>query len=332
VPPFDRPATYDDLIALPDLFIAEIVNGELHGTRRLPPRAGAAATVLGATIGAACDLGRPGPEGYWVHVAPEVHLGPDVVVPDRAAWRRNRVPSLAGLDVMPVAPDWVCEVLTPETVAFDRVQTLPIYAREGVPWAWVLDPEAQLLEVLSLGRGARRRDGGTSRRAMGGLRAGPPRLAPDTRRQLARGSAAEPLVVLAGGEPLVEAPGDVGDQRGVGAATPRMMPAANASAFRNPGFGRPATTRLTTRPMGKPAMPPSRPRPTTMYPEPPSNDDTRYQSAASAATAPLATAPSAAARKDTRSERGPSAGERFPGWPDALSAPQGVSWRTPHRR
>ena len=30
VPPFDRPATYEDLVALDEIFIAEIVNGELH--------------------------------------------------------------------------------------------------------------------------------------------------------------------------------------------------------------------------------------------------------------------------------------------------------------
>jgi hypothetical protein len=34
VPPFDRPATYEDLADLPDTVVAEIVYGELHATPR----------------------------------------------------------------------------------------------------------------------------------------------------------------------------------------------------------------------------------------------------------------------------------------------------------
>ncbi len=150
VPPLDRPATYDELVALPEIFIAEIVNGELHGTRRLPPLASCASSALGRSIGTAYDWRRRGPEGWWVLRSVEVHLGPDVVVPDWAAWRRSRVPPLSGLDSLSLAPDWVCEVLTPATVALDRVQKLPIYAREGVRYAWLLDPALGTLEVLAL--------------------------------------------------------------------------------------------------------------------------------------------------------------------------------------
>jgi hypothetical protein len=91
VPPFDRPATYEDLVALDDLFIAEIIGGELYGTRRFPTRAGHASTVLGARAAKMYDLGGRISDGWWVCLAPEIHLGPDVVVPDRAAWRRSRM-------------------------------------------------------------------------------------------------------------------------------------------------------------------------------------------------------------------------------------------------
>jgi len=153
MPPFDRPATYDDLIALSDLFIAEIVNGELHGTRRLPPRASCASSALGYRILAAYNKRPRDPEGWVVLRSVEVHLGPDVVVPDWAAWRQSRLPSLKGLDYISLPPDWVCEVLTPVTVAFDKAQKLPVYAREGVPYAWLLDTEAHLLEVRRLHNG-----------------------------------------------------------------------------------------------------------------------------------------------------------------------------------
>lgn len=153
VPPLDRPATYDDLVALPDIYIAEIVNGELHASRRLPPRASGASSAVGWRIAEAYDERPRGPEGCWVLRAVEVHLGADVLVPDWAVWRRSRVPTLRDLDWMPTAPEWVLEVLTPETVALDRCKKLAIYAREGVAHAWLLDPVAQTLEVLRLENG-----------------------------------------------------------------------------------------------------------------------------------------------------------------------------------
>ena len=52
-----------------------------------------------------------------------------------------------------IAPDWICEVLSPSTAAMDRVKKLTIYAREDVPHAWFVDPLAQTLEVLRLEAG-----------------------------------------------------------------------------------------------------------------------------------------------------------------------------------
>jgi Uma2 family endonuclease len=52
-----------------------------------------------------------------------------------------------------LAPDWVCEVLSPSTEALDRGKKLRIYAREGVAHAWLVDPLRQSLEVLALESG-----------------------------------------------------------------------------------------------------------------------------------------------------------------------------------
>lgn len=49
-----------------------------------------------------------------------------------------------------LAPDWICEVLSPGTARLDRHKKLAIYAREGVPHAWLLDPVQRTLEVLRL--------------------------------------------------------------------------------------------------------------------------------------------------------------------------------------
>ncbi len=85
---------------------------------------------------------------------PELHLRDDVLVPDLAGWRRERMPETPDSPAFDLAPDWVCEVLSPSTHAVDRVEKLPIYAREGVGHAWLVDPIEKVLEALSL-EGAR---------------------------------------------------------------------------------------------------------------------------------------------------------------------------------
>ena len=49
-----------------------------------------------------------------------------------------------------LAPDWIAEVVSPRTSKYDRTDKLRIYARERVPWAWIVDPLAKTLEVFTL--------------------------------------------------------------------------------------------------------------------------------------------------------------------------------------
>ena len=51
---------------------------------------------------------------------------------------------------MTLAPDWVCEVISPSTERIDRSRKMRIYAREGVEHLWLLDPIVRTLEVLRL--------------------------------------------------------------------------------------------------------------------------------------------------------------------------------------
>jgi len=150
VPPFDRPATYEDLVTLPDNLVAEIVNGELHASPRPAPPHARAGSIVGGLIVPPFDQGRGGPGGWWILYEPELHLGGDVLVPDWAGWRRSRMPHLPATAYFPLAPDWVCEIVSPSTSSLDRVQKLSIYARERVAHAWLIDPLARTLEVLRL--------------------------------------------------------------------------------------------------------------------------------------------------------------------------------------
>jgi Uma2 family endonuclease len=153
VPPLDRPATYEDLERVPDICVAEIVDGELHATPRPAPRHAVAWTALSALISTPYHQGRGGPGGWWILGEPELHFGKDVLVPDVAGWRRSRMPALPEIAYFTLPPDWICEVLSPSTASLDRVKKLAIYAREGVAFAWLVDPVAQTLEVLRLEAG-----------------------------------------------------------------------------------------------------------------------------------------------------------------------------------
>jgi Uma2 family endonuclease len=101
-------------------------------------------------LGSPFDRGRGGPGGCVILFEPEVHLGGDVLVPDLAGWRRERMPDLPDTAAFTLASDWVCEVLSPSTQSIDRVRKMNIYARERVSYAWLVDPSAQTLEVYQL--------------------------------------------------------------------------------------------------------------------------------------------------------------------------------------
>jgi Uma2 family endonuclease len=149
-----RPAaTYEDLLAVPDHLVAEILDGELYTSPRPAPRHADASTGLGGALRGPFDRGRGGPGGWRILGEPELHLGRDVIVPDLAGWRRERLPRLPDEAHFSMAPDWVCEVLSPSTAAIDRVKKLTIYARESVSHVWLVDPLAQTLEVLRLDAG-----------------------------------------------------------------------------------------------------------------------------------------------------------------------------------
>ena len=143
-----RPATYDDLVAVPDHLVAEIVGDELWTSPRPAPRHATAYAALGALLLPAFQFGHGGPGGWRILDEPELHLGRHVVVPDLAGWRLARMPALPDTAHFAVAPDWICEVLSPSTAVLDRARKMQVYAEAGVLHAWLVDPIARTLEVL----------------------------------------------------------------------------------------------------------------------------------------------------------------------------------------
>jgi Uma2 family endonuclease len=115
-----KQATYADLEALPDRYVGEILDGDLYASPRPRLRHLMAATRLTSRLAPPFDEGSGGPGGCWILMEPELHLGDDVVVPDLAGWRRERLPVVPDAAHLELAPDWACEVLSPSTERVDR--------------------------------------------------------------------------------------------------------------------------------------------------------------------------------------------------------------------
>jgi Uma2 family endonuclease len=143
-------AAYSALEALPMGWVGEIVDEELVASPRPAPVQARAAFMLGVELGERFDPRRGG-SGRWCFLrAPELRLGHDVLVPDLAGWRRDRLSEAPTPEApfLTLAPDWICEVLAPSTAALDRTRKLPAYARAGVSHVWLVDPSARTLEVF----------------------------------------------------------------------------------------------------------------------------------------------------------------------------------------
>jgi Uma2 family endonuclease len=141
-----RPATRADLEDLPENVVGEIIDGTLYTSPRpRSPHAKVIVEIADDLLGP-YQKSRGGPGGWWILVEPGVELpGAPEIVPDLAGWRQSRLPELP--DLIQVVPDWVCEILSPSNRWLDIRKKRPFYARVGVPFMWIVDPEAQALVV-----------------------------------------------------------------------------------------------------------------------------------------------------------------------------------------
>lgn len=143
---------YEALQALPEGLVGELIDGQLYTQPRPSGPHVVTTSHLGADLSGPFDRGRGGPGGWWIIDEPELHLVRDaeVVVPDIAGWRRARMPRVPVDQRFEIIPDWICEVLSPSTASRDREVKMPLYARYGVAYAWLVDPQARRLEAYAL--------------------------------------------------------------------------------------------------------------------------------------------------------------------------------------
>jgi Uma2 family endonuclease len=151
--PARRKATYEDVLTAPEHMIAELLAGELYLQPRPAIAHATAASAISDELGPPFKRGRGGPGGWFMLNKTELHLTGDVLVPDLAGWRHTTLAELPAAPYIETRPDWICEVLSPSTEKTDRAIKLPIYAREGVGHAWLVNPILRTLEILRLENG-----------------------------------------------------------------------------------------------------------------------------------------------------------------------------------
>lgn len=135
----------------PATMTAEVIDGELLLMPRPRRRHAHGASRLGSRLAPFGDPREGDPGGWVILDEPELHLGPrpDIVIPDLAGWRRERLPEefLDESDGLTLAPDWCCEVLSPSTERVDRGRKLDVYHRESVGHVWLISPPLRTVEV-----------------------------------------------------------------------------------------------------------------------------------------------------------------------------------------
>lgn len=147
-----KKATLADLALVPPNMVGQIIDGDLLAMSRPVPAHGIA--VSQALVDLGTRFGRGSTSGGWFFIIePELHLDEDVLVPDIAGWKVEKLSRMPTTPGITTPPDWVCEALSPSTASLDRIKKARIYARAGIGWYSIIDPAERSVEVLRLAGG-----------------------------------------------------------------------------------------------------------------------------------------------------------------------------------
>jgi Uma2 family endonuclease len=139
--------TVDDLLLSPDERV-ELIGGDIVRRPMTRFAHARAQSKTDRTLGPFAD--EIGTGGWWivtdVSVAYEAHECPSH---DLAGWRRDRLPNPPD-GVIDLAPDWVCEIVSPGHEKKDTVTIPLLLKRHRVPWFWLIWPEERALIAHAL--------------------------------------------------------------------------------------------------------------------------------------------------------------------------------------
>jgi Uma2 family endonuclease len=142
-------ATVEDFLAIPEgERFHELIDGDIVEKAVPSGEHGGAQAAIVIELGGHFSRRwgrRPG--GWWFATEVEVRFAADVCRPDVLGWRRERVPEPPRGQLVPIAPDWTCEVLSSSNKRNDLVRKKRIYHRHRVGHYWIVDPDDQTLAV-----------------------------------------------------------------------------------------------------------------------------------------------------------------------------------------
>jgi len=145
-------ATAADLLSLDPDGRFEILGGDIVQKAAPSGQHGTAQSAVIIQVGAPFDRrpgGGDGPGGWWILTEVDIELSIyDVIRPDIAGWRRDRVPTRPTGFPVTERPDWVCEVLSPSTMRRDLGEKRRLLQQHQVPWYWTVDPDAMFVQVM----------------------------------------------------------------------------------------------------------------------------------------------------------------------------------------
>lgn len=154
--PLPHLATFRDLLAIPEEErFHEILDGEIVQKAMASGEHGATQQAIGTWLGARFGRrpnGTSRPGGWWFATEVEIEFSlHQVVWPDIAGWRRERMPERPRGYPLRLRPDWVCEIMADgDARRRDGLKKRRLYADTGVPHYWLVDTEQELLTVLRL--------------------------------------------------------------------------------------------------------------------------------------------------------------------------------------
>lgn len=139
-------STVEDYLALPDDTLAELIDGELYVTPAPSPNHQDVVLSLCLHLRGfveANELGR-------AYVSPvDVYLpSGDIVQPDVIFIRKERMH--IAKDAIRGVPDVAIEVVSPSRPERDRFVKKQLFANNGVPEYWIVDPSARSIEIFVL--------------------------------------------------------------------------------------------------------------------------------------------------------------------------------------
>ena len=139
--------TVDDYMTTPDEKRYQLLDGELILAPSPIPKHQACILVIGMALLqfiTTRELGK-----VWVAPLDVVLSRYDVFQPDILFVSNSRAGIITEANIQG-APDLLVEVLSPGTARYDRGYKRTLYGRHGVLEYWLVDPEAETVEVLTL--------------------------------------------------------------------------------------------------------------------------------------------------------------------------------------